>query len=65
MHGMNVDEGYDGYAMSTFVLHWCCISCFVRVLASWTGIRDGQQELGSIRMPLKFKEFALQRGEEE
>lgn len=65
MHGMNVDEGYDGYAMSTFVLHRCCISCFVRVLASWTGIRDGQQELGSIRMPLKFKEFALQRGEEE
>ena len=64
-----MDEGYDGYATSTFVLHQCCISYFVnslgKVLASWTGVRDGQQELGSIKLPLKFKEFGLQRGEVE
>lgn len=35
-----------------------------RVPASWARIRDGQQ-LGSIKMPLKFKEFGLQRGEME
>lgn len=48
-------EGYDDCALSRFVLHQCCLHHFFnslgRILASWTGIRDGQV-LGCIKMSL-------------